>query len=349
MPFSPRYTISDHIVRNLEVIAEVKGVIENAPLLPAFESSLQREAMVRSVHASVRLEGNRLEEEQVEKVVAGQKIKAWEKDVQEVKNYARLLDFISSVYKDPSFKILEATIREMNRTLLAGIDDVNGGNFRTIPVAVQNTRTGELVFTPPDAFQVPILVKDLVDWLEADKIISPVLEAGIAHYELVRIHPFVDGNGRCSRALAVLVLYRRGYDIRRIFSVEDYADEHPDAYYGALKESDQKGEVTPFLEFWSEALANELSKVKAKVLAASLDKRVRDRIGQTYLNQRQWEAVLYVVRNGSISASEYVDLLNGRASLRTVKADLTFLVKKGVLVREGRGPATRYRLHGDAR
>ena len=343
MAFSPVYTITDTVARNLELIAEAKGVIENAPLLPAFESSLQREAMVRSVHASVRLEGNRLEEEQVERVVAGQEVKAWKKDVQEVKNYVKVLDFIGSVYKDPTFKILEATIREMNRMILAGVDDRHAGNYRTIPVAVQNTKTGEVAFTPPDAFQVPILVKDLVDWLESDKIISPVIEAGIAHYELVRIHPFVDGNGRCSRALAVLVLYRRGYDIRRVFSVEDYADEHPEAYYGALRESDQKGELTPFLQFWTEAIANELSKVKARVLTVSLDKRVRDRIGQTYLNPRQWEAVLYLTKNPHLTRSKYQELV--KTSERTARRDMEDLVRAKVLRPVRQGKALRYRLH----
>lgn len=342
MSYSPRYSITDSIARNLEIIAEAKGVIENSPLLPAFESSLQREAKVRSIHASLRLEGNRLDEDQVEKVVAGQEVKAWKKDVQEAKNYARVLEFIGSVYKDPSFKIMEATVREMNRMILAGIDEKNAGNFRTIPVAVQNTKTGEIMFTPPDAFQVPILVKEIVDWLQTDKVLSPVLEAGIAHYELVRIHPFVDGNGRCSRALAVLVLYRRGYDIRRVFSVEDYADEHPEAYYGALKESDQKGEVTQFLEFWSEALANELSRVKAKVLAVSVDRRLRDRIGQRYLNSRQWEAVLYLTNNSYLTRSRYQELV--KTSERTARRDLEDLVRAKVFVSEGRGKALRYRL-----
>ncbi len=174
------------------------------------------------------------------------------------------------------------------------------------------------------------------------KPLSPVLEGGIAHYELVRIHPFEDGNGRTSRALAILVLYRRGYDIRRIFSVEDYADTHPDQYYGALRASDNDGSPSPFLEFFSEALAVELGKVKDRLLDVSLDRELRDRIGQVYLNKRQWDCLAYVRQNGSITITQYMELLKNEVSLRSAKGDLTLMVEKRILLREGKGPSTRY-------
>lgn len=344
MPYSPQFSIPPAMVRSLELIAEAKGIIENAPLLPGLESLLRQEARARSVRASTHLEGNCLSPEQVEKVLAGETVKAFKKDLLEVKNYARVLDFIEANYAQRDFCILETTIREMNRIVLAGLLDREAGCYRTGQVVVQNSRTREVVFTPPPAHDAPMLVKDLIDYLGEDRLLSPVLEAGITHYELVRIHPFVDGNGRISRALALLVLYRRGYDIRRVFSVEDYADTHPEEYYGALRAADRLGEVTPFLEFFAEALAVELSKIKDRLLTVSLDGRLRKRIGQTYLNDRQWDCVVYVRQHGSINAAEYLRLLKGRAAARTAKADLTFLVSKKVLEREGKGPATRYRL-----
>lgn len=344
MAYHPQFTITLAMVRNLELIAEAKGIIENAPLLPGLEGQLRREARARSVHASTHLEGNRLSAEQVEKVLAGETVKAFKKDLLEVKNYARVLDFIEANYAQRDFRILEVTVREMNRIILDGVLDREAGCYRGGQVVVQNSRTQEVVFTPPPAHDVPVLVKDLVDYLGEERVLSPVLEAGIAHYELVRIHPFVDGNGRTSRALALLVLYRRGYDIRRVFSVEDYADTHPEEYYDALRAADRSSAVTPFLEFFAEALAVELSKVKDRLLAVSLDGRLRERIGQRYLNDRQWDCVVYVRQHGSINTAEYLRLLKGRAAVRTAKADLTFLVGEKVLRREGKGPATRYRL-----
>jgi Fic family protein len=344
MAYTPKITITPTMARNLELIAEAKGIIEKSPILPSVEKLMRREARARSVHASTHLEGNRLLPEQVEKVLAGEAVKAYKKDLLEVQNYNRVLDFIEANYANPDFRILEGTVREMNRIILEGIEENELGAYRKGQVVVQHSKTKEIVFTPPAAYDVPILVRELVDYLAQDKIVSPVLEAGIAHYELVRIHPFTDGNGRTSRALAILVLYRKRYDVRRIFSVEDYADTHPTEYYGALRAADHEGNPSSFLEFFAEAMAVELSKVKDRLLSVSLDKELRDRIGQIFLNDRQWDCLVYARQKGSIGIGEYMELIKDRASLRTAKSDLTFMVNKKVLVREGKGPATRYHI-----
>lgn len=343
MTFSPRFTITPALSRDLERIAEAKALIENAPILPALERQLRREARARSVHASTHLEGNSLSAEQVQKVLAGGEVRAFEKDLLEVKNYAKVLDFIEEHYAKRGFKVEEATIREMNRIILEGIDDTSGGAFRRGMVLVQNTRTREIVFTPPNAAKVPVLVEDLVAWLGEEKEISPVLEAAVAHYELVRIHPFADGNGRASRALAVLVLYRRGYDIRRVFSVEDYADSHPEEYYGALRKTDKaEGDLTAFLVFFAQALAVELGKVKVRIQAMGFDKSLQQRLGQVFLNSRQMEALVYLQKQPYLARQTYQE--KTRAPERTARRDLEEMVKAGLLVAEGKGPSARYTL-----
>src|SRR5690606_9282778 len=93
------------------------------------------------------------------------------------------------------------------------------------------------VFTPPTANEVPTLVDELFDWLsgdEAEQIPAPLV-AGILHYELVRIHPFVDGNGRTSRIMALLLLYSQGYDMKQFFCLDEYYDRDPASYYAALQ------------------------------------------------------------------------------------------------------------------
>ncbi len=343
MTFSPRFTITPALSRDLERIAEAKALIENAPILPALERQLRREARARSVHASTHLEGNSLSAEQVRKVLSGGEVRAFEKDLREVKNYDKVLDYIEKQYPKRGFQVEEATIREMNRIILEGIDDTSGGTYRSGMVLVQNTRTREIVYTPPNAAKVPDLVADLVVWLGEEKEVSPVLEAAVAHYELVRIHPFADGNGRVSRALAVLVLYRRGYDIRRVFSVEDYADTHPEEYYGALRKTDKaEGDLTAFLAFFAQALAVELGKVKERIQLVSLDKDLKKRLGQVFLNSRQWEALIYLQKDPFLSRGEYERLV--KATPRTANRDLEEMVKAGVLAVEGKGPASRYRL-----
>jgi len=91
------------------------------------------------------------------------------------------------------------------------------GSLRNQQVAVVNRATGQIIFMPPPTDQVATLVEEYLEWFnseEADEI-DPVLEAGLAHYELVRIHPFVDGNGRTARVMASIVLFKRAFDIKR--------------------------------------------------------------------------------------------------------------------------------------
>ena len=90
-------------------------------------------------------------------------------------------------------------------------------------------------------------MKEFVSWLNAKQadLLDPVLVAGIAHYEFVRIHPFVDGNGRTARTLATLILYKRGFDSKRFFALDDYYDSDRPTYYAALGSVDpRKRDVT---------------------------------------------------------------------------------------------------------
>ena len=91
------------------------------------------------------------------------------------------------------------------------------GVFRNRQVFVGNRITGEVIFMPPPTEQVSQLVNEFFEWFNSPEIneIDPVIEAGLTHYELVRIHPFIDGNGRTARIIATLLFYRRGFDFKR--------------------------------------------------------------------------------------------------------------------------------------
>ena len=144
------------------------------------------------------------------------------------------------------------------------------GQYRTKRVVIKDTQTGLVTFKPPDPEEVPYLVNEFFKWLEMLKAdtMHPVIKAGIAHFELVRIHPFLDGNGRVARALATLMLYADGYDIRRFFSLEEYFDKDPLTYYEHLQEAG-KGDLTPWLDFTRSA--EELERIKDKIKKLSTD------------------------------------------------------------------------------
>lgn len=106
------------------------------------------------------------------------------------------------------------------------------------------------------------------------------MKSGVVHYELARIHPFVDGNGRVARALSTVILFIEGYDIRRFFSLEEYFDSDANSYYRALQSvAENDGNLTYWLEYFTQGLAIELSKIKERVERISVDGKLKQKLG----------------------------------------------------------------------
>ena len=128
-----------------------------------------------------------------------------------------------------------------------------------------NSVTGETVYTPPPAHDVPIMMVELVDWLNREQEVHPVLVSGIAQFQLVHIHPFLDGNGRTSRLLSTLCLYRAGYDFKRLFTISEYYDRNRPAFYRAIQSVRESGmDTTIWLEYFIEGLTTQLTEVRER-------------------------------------------------------------------------------------
>jgi len=340
--YNPKYKISNKILKNLNRVSAAHNLIVNAPLIPKWEARLRKEAMIRSAHFSTSIEGNKLTLEEVKAIFEGKEVYARARDKQEVINYKRVLEFID---KEPELSI--ETIKEINRVNLKKIDEKNAGKFRNVQNYVVRERAGkkEIMYTPPKASDVPKLTKDLVEWIDKSvkEEVSPIIIAGIVHYELVSIHPFIDGNGRTARALATLVLYKLGYDTKRLFSLEEYYDQDLASYYSALQsgQKHRNGEnLTYWLRYFSEGIANELTRIEKQILDVSRDKMLREKIGQLELNQRQIKAVAYLQKKGNIRRSEYVKLT--KCSPKTAFNDLQEMVDKKLILQKGGGKYTFY-------
>ena len=240
--FKPNFKYTNKIVRNLTAVAASRAFVLNAPLVPKWEVSLRREAMLRSAHSSTAIEGNPLSLEEVSKLAAGRDIMVRRKDKQEVLNYLKALEMIPDFAKRDPFTIkdfLEIHKMVTDKTMENPEDE---GVFRNREVFVGNRFTGEVVHKPPSTDKVSLLIDSFLDWFNSKEVIEvdSVIHAGIAHYEVVRIHPFIDGNGRTARIMAALVLYRRGFDVKRFFTLDDYYDSDRSSYYKALKSVDQE-------------------------------------------------------------------------------------------------------------
>ena len=338
--YSPRFTITNRILKDIGRIEASKEIIENAPLVPAYEAKFRQEAIIRTVHHGTHIEGNALDTGEVAAVLEGREISAKDRDIQEVLNYRRVLNYIDRRSKETSEKDLLA-IHKLTVDKVLGAGQV--GKYRKTQVVVKNSKTGEISFRPPEASKVASLVGDFFGWLSSNESadVHPVLVAGITHYVLAYIHPFVDGNGRTSRALATMVLFTRGYDIKKFFSLEEYFDKNAGRYYHTLQTvSNQKvrdlseRDLTVWLEYFCEGLAEELARVKERVQKLSLDLKLKGRTGQITLSERQMKLVEYMEAYGSISNKQWRGLLR-EYSDDTILRDLKDLQKKGLIKKKG--------------
>lgn len=356
--FVPKYTITHSILRNIGVIDASREVILNAPLIPAWEAKFRKEAIERTVHHGTHLEGNNLTNEEVKDVLDGKEILARDRDVQEIINYRNVLKFIDSLSSEAgqaeNYQFSLETLLEIHRITTDRIlHSEASGKFRISQVVIKNAQTGQISYMPPPAAEVPFLTEDLINWIndEDTKQMHPVIKAGIIHYEISRIHPFLDGNGRTGRAVATLLMFLDNYDIRRFFSLEEYFDENPMDYYLTLQSvSNQlvldthERDLTPWLEYFVKGVAIELNRVKEKVKRVSTDARIKNKLGaQIELNERQMIIMEYLHRHGSMQNRDFRKIFPDYSD-DTVLREMRFLKKKGLIKKVGGTKKARYQL-----
>jgi len=342
--YTPQFTINNAILKNIGIIEASKEVIENSPLVPAWEAKFREDALVRTVHHGTHIEGNDLSIMEAEKVLAGHTIVGRDRDIQEVLNYRNVLKYIEAYQgkniADEVIKHLHAMIAHR----MLSEDQV--GEYRKTQVVVKNAQTGEITHRPPPAVEVPFLIADFLVWANGvgETQLHPALKSGIAHYELVRIHPFLDGNGRVARAVATLILFSEGYDIKRFFSLEEYYDREPLLYYEALQSvRKQQGDVTSWLVYFTEGLAIELTRIKDKVKALSTDLKIKKSLGghQLSLTERQIKIVEFIQEQGFLQNKAFFELFP-MVSEDTVLRELKDLLKKGIVKKEGSTKGAKY-------
>jgi len=218
-------------------IERARGFLEGASLSEAWVREMGRRALILEAHHTTHIEGTRLTLDQAERLLAGDPVPdADPDDVRELLNYRRAFDFVSEYLKTGG-PIAEGLVREIHKRLVQGVRGgaAAPGEYRRVQNYVVNSATGETIYTPPPAYDVPIMMAELVDWLNHERDVHPVLVSGIAQFQLVQIHPFLDGNGRTSRLLSTLCLYRAGYDFRRLFTISQYYDRDRTAFYRAIQ------------------------------------------------------------------------------------------------------------------
>jgi len=348
--YSPKYLISNRILKNIGSIEASKEIIENAPLVPSFEKQFQSDAMVRTIHHGTHIEGNDLTLYQTKKILEGAEVYGRARDIQEIINYrnvAKLLDEFAVKRGGYDLEMLKDIHKiTVDRIVVSE----KAGVFRTTEVVIKEEGTGRVIFSPPPSHEVPYLLEDFFAWMndEAVREVHPIIRAGIAHYILVAIHPFVEGNGRTVRAFATLTLMREGYNIKNFFSLEEHFDSDPASYYDALMTVDKQSpnigtrDITPWLEYFTGVVAIELEKIKEKVRKLSIDSRLKVKFGeQMALSERQMRLIEYVSDQGSGGMAELKKVLS-MVSEDTILRELRDLLNKGIIKKTGSTKASKY-------
>ena len=341
--FAPRFTITHVITAGLTQIERARGFLEAATLSEDWIRQMGERALVREAHHTTHIEGTRLTLDQAERLWAGEPVpEADPDDARELLNYRRAFELVSD-YLDSGAPITEGLIREIHKQLVAGVRGGSAapGEYRRVQNYVANSVTGEIIYTPPPAVAVPPLMEELVAWLNEEQEIHPVLVSGIAQFQLVHIHPFLDGNGRTSRLLSTLCLYRAGYDFKRLFTLSEYYDRDRTAFYTALQQvREQEMDLTGWLEYFVKGLTTQMREVRQRGERAIR----RDILAKEYqLNDRQGLALEHLMEQGQLAIQEY-EKLCPQVNRRTLQRDLQKMIEAGLLTSQGATNQRIYRL-----
>jgi Fic family protein len=293
-----------------------------------------------TVAGSTGIEGNPLSAEQVENVLAGSSIRADPADIRDVQNYNSALDIANSAALREDFEWSQELLRRLNSEILAGLEDDERGEYRREPVTVGG------VYAPPDHLVVPNLMSELVEWLRNEDDDHTVVRAGLAHLNVVSIHPWLNGNGRTSRVVGSLILMRRGIAAPELVNIESVIRADPAAYIAALQATHgptyqpDRHAATVWLEYFAGISVDRLA------LRTRIDAAIEQDIGLLMMELDRadepltWAPILLASRIAPVRTAS----LAGPLELSTprVRAMLAAAVAAGWLRTEGENRGRRY-------
>lgn len=346
--FTPKYSISPDVLSAIAEIAEIKVIVERSPVLPLNELELKRQALVRMVHTSTSIEGNKLAEFQVDKVLSGMSISADDKSILEVKNYQSAVKEVEKLAK-ASHKISEEVILKLHSETMKGLlNQEKVGKFRPGDVyIVDDLGNGKehLRFKGPESAHIKTLIKDLLSWYSkvSKENLHPVIKAGIFHSQFVHIHPFSDGNGRVTRLLANLILYLDGWDFRKVIVLEEFYNKNRQNYYNGLAygwgdKYKEGSDFTDWLEYFVAGFLVEARKVKKVITSLGFDRAKNTT--QSFLDPDEVKIMDLISSSVRVTSSDVVKLLH--IAKRTSQLKLKGLADKKLIKLEGKGPASFY-------
>jgi Fic family protein len=340
--------VTQELLALLSEIDEFKGAWRAlGTIAPERLNALRRVATIESIGSSTRIEGSKLTDREVERLLGNLEIKRFgSRDEQEVAGYADVMETVFRSWSD--IPVTENLIKQLHRDLLAysDKDERHRGEYKTLRNDVgafdaEGKMIG-IVFETATPFDTPQRMTELVAWLsEARELrrLHPLLIIAVFIVVFLAIHPFQDGNGRLSRVLTTLLLLQAGYAYMPYSSLESVIENSKEGYYLALRQTQTTVRTDtpnwqPWLLFFMRALQQQKRRLAVKV--------EREKNALTALPELAVKILDYVRDQGRVTTRDIVREYG--ASPNTLKATFTSLVAKGLLVRYGAGRSIWYGL-----
>jgi Fic family protein len=338
--------ITPEILALIAEIDEFKGAWRAiGRIAPDRLSSLRRVATIESVGSSTRIEGARLSDREVEKLLANLHFESFAtRDEQEVAGYAQVMETIYDAYD--AIPLTENYIRQLHRDLLtySSKDERHRGSYKTVSNHVEafgpDDQSLGIIFETATPFETPGRMAEILEWVdgqEKEKLLHPLLVIAIFVVVLLEIHPFQDGNGRLSRILTTWLLLRAGYVYVPYSSLESVIEQNKESYYLSLRRTQgtirsSEPDWNPWLEFFLRALRSQKQRLEKKL----------EREQRLFAEMPKLSVlILELVRErGRVTVAE-VAKVSGK-SRHTVKDHLKALTKQGHLTLHGAGRGAWY-------
>lgn len=344
------YDRTDEATESRLALLDGRRYVVRALVPEGYEAYFQEHARFISAHTSTAIEGNPMTEEAAMLVLV-EGANPNDPDSIEKVNLKEVYELTSELASDRTIKIDEGVIRTVNSMALKGLPDQQArtrGKYRIGQNLIVDAETRQVRYTPPSPEWVPELMNNLIasigQWMEAYPV--PVA-AALAHFGLISIHPFDDGNGRTARVIADMILDLKGWSIDGMLATSGIVFDRRAEYYEALRASQgpnfvETVDATPFVRFHVDAMAQAAVMLEERVV---LFNKRRDRwVHQLdFLNARQVMGLMFMLDVGPVSSTAYARMT--ASSQATALTDLTEMVNTKVAERLGAGRNTRYRLH----
>jgi Fic family protein len=344
--FDKRVKITPEILSKISKIDEFKGLWKGSTNLnPQILKRLKSTVIITSTGASTRIEGARMNDEDITRLIRGLKsMPPKNRDEQEVAGYADLIGRIFDHYKD--LKLTENNILHFHGILLAysDKDQSHKGKYKNsenVVQAINEKGQKVIVFEATKPYLVKPEMEAIISWGsdELDNgVLHPILIIANFIFEFLAIHPFSDGNGRLSRALTNLLLLRAGYAYIPYVSLDEIIEDTKDQYYMALHNTQNNHktdheDITPWANYLLDSLLVHAYKAKAVMLGEQPEKLLAE----------SQEKILNLFGGGdSLSISEIMSMVSD-TSRESVKKNLARLVDLRLIELIGRGRGSRYR------